>query len=267
LHVEFENVHVLAGGHMVLRDVSCKIAAGSHVAVVGPSGAGKSSLLGLLLGFHRAAQGHVRVEGQTLEGAHLQRVRATSAWIDPQTQLFNRSLFDNVVYGASPDSLARAGTAIANAELEGVLRRLPDGLQTQLGENGSLVSGGEGQRVRLARGLIRKGTRLALMDEPFRGLDGGARKRMLARTRAELRHATLICATHDIVDTTDFDRVLVVENGTIVEDGAPAELLARSDSRYRALLDAEQALLTQSSAAVALTHIRLLDGRVVRDNP
>jgi len=129
---------------------------------------------------------------------------------------------------------------IETAELQRVLERLPEGFETRLGEGGGLVSGGEGQRVRLGRALLRAETRLAILDEPFRGLDREQRRELLQRVRRLWREVTLLCITHDVSETRAFDRVLVVEGGKIVEDGHPDALAGQPASRYRALLDAER---------------------------
>jgi ABC-type sugar transport system ATPase subunit len=123
-----------------------------------------------------------------------------------------------------------------------VLERLPDGLQSILGEGGGLVSGGEGQRVRLGRALLRDRPRLVLLDEPFRGLDRATREALLARVRAHWRGATLLCVTHDIDVAVDFDRVLVVDGGTIVEDNLTDDLSRETASKFTALLRSEAAL-------------------------
>jgi ATP-binding cassette subfamily B protein len=115
-------------------------------------------------------------------------------------------------------------------------------MDTVLGESGSLVSGGEGQRVRLARALFRTGARLVVLDEPFRGLDRALRHTLLLRALAHWQDATLVCATHDVREAHLFDRVFVIEEGVLVEAGTPTELLARPDSKYRALLAAETRL-------------------------
>ena len=117
---------------------------------------------------------------------------------------------------------------IEAADLRDLLEKLPDGLQTRLGEGGALVSGGEGQRVRLGRGLLRPGVRLVILDEPFRGLDRERRRELLARARRWWRAATVLCITHDVGETQGFGRVLVVDGGQIVEDGAPADLAAQT---------------------------------------
>lgn len=248
--IDLRNVTVVAGGHTILPDLTLQIAPGEHVAIVGPSGAGKSSLVGLLLGWQRPANGQVLVDGAPLDGSRLLALRRMTAWVDPAIQLWNRTLFANLTYGAqSPGSDgARTGakppaldmTAVLDgADLYDVLEKLPAGLQTPLGESGGLVSGGEGQRVRLGRALLRAGVRLAILDEPFRGLDRAKRHQLLRNARAHWQGATLLCVTHDISATQDFTRVLVLEEGQIVEDGAPATLLAQPQSRYQALLTAE----------------------------
>jgi ATP-binding cassette subfamily B protein len=239
VEVALSGVEVRASGQTVLREVELHVRPGSQVAIVGVSGAGKSTLLGLLLGLYRAASGSVRIDGIPLEGTALERLRRDTAWVDPAVQLQNRSLLENLRYGSGPDPLPLPDV-LAAARLEPVVARFPDGLQTRLGEGGALVSGGEGQRVRLGRVLSRRSPRLVLLDEPFRGLGRTDRCELLSEMRARARGATLFCVTHDIGETVKFERVLVIEDGRIVEDGAPQELLARNEGRYRALFDAEQ---------------------------
>ena len=136
-------------------------------------------------------------------------------------------------------------------------------MQTSLGEGGGLVSGGQGQRVRLARAMLRSGVRLAILDEPFRGLDRDRRARLLAESRRLWKGVTLFCVTHDVSQTREFDRVLVVEGGRIVENGPPKELLAKDASRYKELLEADlenHQLLWRSGS---WRHWWLADGRLV----
>ncbi|HSF48580.1 MAG TPA: ABC transporter ATP-binding protein, partial [Burkholderiales bacterium] len=235
-----EKVSVRAAGHLILDDIDLRIPAGSHVAIVGPSGAGKSSLVGLLLGWHRAARGRVLVEGRELTVARLARLRDETAWVDPSVQLWNRSLIDNLRYGNAQSGALEIGAVIDAADLRSVLENLPDGSQTALGESGGLVSGGEGQRVRFGRALLDANARLVILDEPFRGLDREKRRELLSRARDFWRDATLMCITHDIGETQEFERVLVLDKGRVVEDAPASELAAQPDSLYRALLDAEE---------------------------
>src|SRR6185436_5854074 len=215
--VVFEGVSARAGGHEVLAEITLSVRGGEHVAVVGPSGAGKSSLMGVLLGWLTPAQGRVLVDGVALDPATLERVRQATAWLDPAVHLWNQPLLDNVLYGAPPGAVSAMPELLAGSDLRRVIPHLPDGLQTELGESGALLSGGEGQRVRMARALT--------------------------RARAVWKGATLFCVTHDIAETRDFDRVLLVDGGRLVEDGAPAALLARA-SRYREMAQAEDHIRT-----------------------
>ncbi|MCY1020146.1 ATP-binding cassette domain-containing protein [Pyxidicoccus sp. MSG2] len=261
--VDFQGVSIKAGGHTVLEDVALSIAPGTHVAIVGPSGAGKSSLVGLLVGWHRASTGTLLVDGAPLDGARLERLRRETAWVDPAVQLWNRSFLDNLTYGSASELPASLSPVIASADLLSVLERLPDGLQTSLGEGGARVSGGEGQRVRFGRALLRPDVRLAILDEPFRGLDRERRHELLERARRQWARATMLCITHDVAETRGFDRVLVVEGGRVVEHGEPSVLAAMPGSRYRALLEAEAQAKAEVWSNDAWTRARMVDGVLV----
>jgi len=259
--INFQNVSVRVSGHIILQDVNLSFDAGSHVAIVGPSGAGKSSLVGILLGWHQPATGRVLVDQAPLDAACLERLRQETAWVDPAVQLWNQSLFDNLQYGAPADCLPTA-ELMEEAELRELLPKLSDGLQTELGESGALVSGGEGQRVRLGRAMLKPGVRLAILDEPFRGLAREQRRLLLSRARKHWQDATLLCVTHDVGETMTFPRVLVVEAGRIVEDGKPADLARQTDSRYRSLLEAEEEVRAGLWSSDTWRRLRLESGRL-----
>ncbi|XXY53704.1 ATP-binding cassette domain-containing protein [Sorangium sp. So ce269] len=262
--IAFERLRIQAAGHVILDGVDLQIVGGSHVAIVGASGAGKSSLVGVLLGWHRASEGRVLVDGRPLDGERLRALREETAWVDPAVQIWNRSFLDNLRYGA-PDDAADFGAVVDEAELREVLERLPEGQKTLLGEGGGLVSGGEGQRVRFGRAMLRSEARLAILDEPFRGLDRERRRALLARARRRFRHATLLCVTHDVGETRSFERVLVVDGGRVVEDGAPAELAARPGSRYRALLEAEAAVQRGLWSSGGWRRVKVVRGRIAAE--
>jgi ATP-binding cassette subfamily B protein len=154
---------------------------------------------------------------------------------------------------------------IAAAVLREVLEKLPQGLQTPLGEGGALVSGGEGQRVRLGRALCRSDARLVILDEPFRGLDREQRRELLARARQWWSKATLLCITHDIGETRTFNRVLVVEDGRIVEDGVPTDLAEKPASRYRTMMEAEEAVRQGLWSSTTWRRLWLDSGRLRED--
>ena len=260
--ITIDRGQVIAAGHTILREIDLHIAAGEHVAIVGASGAGKSSLIGLLLGWHRLAAGALQIDGKAVDRASTERLRRETAWVDPAIQLWNTALLDNLTYACDPDQLGELGRVLDAAELRHVLQQLPEGLQTYLGEAGALLSGGEGQRVRLARALMQTPVRLALLDEPFRGMDRMQRGRFLSAAREWWQAATLLCVTHDIEETLGFDRVLVIEDGRIVEDGAP-QVLAASPSRYRTLLEAEKQVRAQLWQDPCWRRLHLHDGRLI----
>jgi ATP-binding cassette subfamily B protein len=224
---------------MILEGINIEIPAGQHVAIVGKSGAGKSSLVGLLLGWLRPATGRVLVDGRRLDAATLEDLRRESAWVDPTVQVWNRSLYDNLIYGAAPLTPSDIGGILDAAQLRECVHRLPGGMSTQLGEGGALLSGGEGQRVRLGRGLMRRAARLVILDEPARGLDRHARTAAVRRCRDQWPDATLVCVTHDVAQTLEFARVIVMHRGRVVEDGPPAALAADSKTRYSRMLESE----------------------------
>ena len=140
----------------------------------------------------------------------LEALRERIAWVDPAVHLWNRSLVENLHYGNRVGDDLPFVDLLDQADLRDVLERLPDGFQSRLGENGGLLSGGEGQRVRLGRALLRGDAGLVLLDEPFRGLDRPRREALLARALAWWRDATLLCVSHDVRQTLDYDLVVVV---------------------------------------------------------
>jgi ATP-binding cassette subfamily B protein len=259
--IQLENVMVHAGGQTILKDMNLSVKAGEHIAVVGSSGAGKSSLVGIFLGWHRPAKGNVWVDGKELRGDLLRTLRKETVWVDPEVQLWNRSLFENLCYGTYSET-PLLSTVIEQADLFSVMETLPNGMKTRLGEGGGLISGGEGQRVRLGRGMLREQIRLVILDEPFRGLDREKRRQLLRKARKHWKDATLIFISHDVSGALTFDRVLVIENGEIAEDDAPSRLAEDADSRYYHLIKSEEAIRRGLWESAEWRHLWLENGRI-----
>jgi ABC-type bacteriocin/lantibiotic exporter with double-glycine peptidase domain len=263
--IELRGVTVEVDGRRLLRDLGVSIPGGQHVALLGRSGAGKSTLIGTLLGWHRPAAGALAIDGRVLDADGLADLRRATAWAAPEVALWCSTLLDNLCYGAAgtaaladaqPNSAAAdPGAELSPPEAAGDLApvealraalllelvpQLPRGFQTPLGEAGGRLSGGEAQRLRFARALLRRDVRLALLDEPFRGLGADQRRHLLAAARARWRRATVLCVTHSPAEAAGFDRLLVLDEGRLVEDGTAAALAARRGSHYRAMLDAEE---------------------------
>lgn len=234
--LRFEGAAVTIGNNPILQPIDLHIRSGEHIAVVGPSGAGKSSLLGLLLGRQALSAGSLRIDQEPHD---VHRLRRETAWIDPAVTLWNDSMLHNLQYGNR--GTPNLEPVLEAATLLPVLEQRTEGLQTQLGEDGSRLSGGEGQRVRLGRGLLRRDARLILLDEAFRGLDRETRAEKLRLVRQWWPQATLIYVSHDLDSTLTFDRVCVIEGGALVQDGAP-QTLRHEPGPYQRLLQAEEQL-------------------------
>ncbi|PON17391.1 hypothetical protein C2W62_13470 [Candidatus Entotheonella serta] len=262
--ITMDHVNVQIAEQTLLHDIHLTIKAGSQVAIVGPSGAGKSTLVGLFMGWHYPLTGQILINGSPLTYTRLQQLRRETAWIDPTVQLWNRSFLYNLRYGGGEAALH---LIIDQADLRQVLERMPQGMQTPLGGEGRFVSGGEGQRIRFGRAMQRRAARLVIMDEPFRGLDRDKRCTLLARARAFWPQATLICITHDVSQTQDFERVLVMDEGRLVEDDAPSVLLSRPTSRYRALVEAGLAVRETLWASGAWRRLWLENGQLEETTP
>ncbi len=165
-------------------------------------------------------------------------------------------MVDNLTYGNG----ASDADVLDAADLTSMLERLPVGLRTPVGEGGTLLSGGEGQRVRIGRAFGRHGVRLAVLDEPARGLAHDQRRRMISTSRRRFSSATLLCVTHDVADTLDFERVLVLDRGHIVEQGSPQILSQMPSSRYRQLLDEERTVRRDLWLSAAWRRMTLKNG-------
>jgi ATP-binding cassette subfamily B protein len=246
---------------VILDGLDLDIPAGAHVGIVGHSGAGKSSLAGTLLGWWKPSEGRILLDGEPLDG-RIDQLRRATAWVDPEVHLWNRTFLENLRYGAVNGGGRPVGEVVDAAELRRVLEKLPGGFEASLGGGGALVSGGEGQRVRLGRALFREQTRLVILDEPFRGLERENRRRLLRRARELWKDATLLCITHDVAETMVFDRVLVVEGGRIVEDGDPAELAETADSRFASMIRAEASLRETAWSGPGWRRLRVENGTV-----
>jgi ATP-binding cassette subfamily B protein len=264
VRIEARGLSVRAAGQQIIEKIDVQVDSSRHVAIVGASGAGKSTLLGTLLGWHRPSQGTLLVDGRPLDQTALDALRLETAWVDPTVQIWNAPLLDNLSYGTdAPEPLA---PVLEAAGLIPVIARLPRGLSTPLGEGGSLLSAGEAQRVRLARAMLKRQPRLVVLDEPFMGLERGRRRQLLTEMRQRWASSTLLYVTHEVSEARAFDRVLVLDRGRIVEDGDPRVLAQMPSSRYRRLLQAQDAAHARFGAGTEWQRVRLEDGRLVRDS-
>ena len=217
----------------MLKDISLEIPAGQHVAVLGRSGAGKSTLAHLVRGALAPDAGELTVGGvrpSQLGSAASELIGV----IQQDPYLFDTTLFDNLCVGRADATCDDALRALDRVGLSAMVQRLPNGLDTKVGEGGARFSGGERHRIALARALLRD-TPIVLLDEPFAGLDPLNERQLLDVLLSAFEDKTLVVITHHLQDIERFDRVVLLEGGRIAADGAPGEL-ARGNERFARLL-------------------------------
>jgi len=221
----FDAVSFSFGARLILDEVSFRAAPGARIAIVGPSGAGKSSLLRLALRLFDPAGGQIRLDGRSLADIPLQELRRQIALVSQDTILLNDTIAENIGL-AREDADRQAILAAARAaRLMALLDRLPDGLDTRVGERGLKLSGGEKQRVAIARAAL-KGARLVIFDEATAALDPETERAVWDAMAGLSRQATSLIVTHRLSALTAVDEILVLDQGRIVERGDHATLVA-----------------------------------------
>ena len=224
-HVQIENVSFsYTEERQILNDVSFEILPGQKVAVVGPSGAGKSTLSRLLFRFYEPDQGRILVDGQDISDVTQASLRENIGIVPQDTVLFNQSIFDNIHYANQEASLEDVQNAARVANIHGFIESLPDGYDTIVGERGLKLSGGEKQRIAIAR-VILKNPRILVFDEATSSLDSRSEQSILSSLKeVAMQHTTLVIA-HRLSTIIDADSILVMDKGKIVECGTHQQLL------------------------------------------
>ncbi|WP_031172289.1 NHLP bacteriocin export ABC transporter permease/ATPase subunit [Streptomyces durhamensis] len=223
-------------GPLVLDDVSFAIRPGEFVAVVGPSGCGKSTLLRLLIGFDKPVSGSVLYDGQDLAALDQSAVRRQCGVVLQHAQPFTGSILD-VICGTEPYTPEEAMAAAELAGLAEDIKRMPMGLHTIVAGNGA-ISGGQRQRLMIAQALIRR-PRILFFDEATSALDNDTQRIVIDSTRK--LNATRVVIAHRLSTVLDADRVIVMEDGKVVQQGTPAELLADTTGRLHELVRRQMA--------------------------
>jgi ATP-binding cassette subfamily B protein len=225
-NVSFEDVGFSYDGRrQILKGVSFKIPAGRTVAVVGHSGAGKSTLSRLLFRFYDVSEGKILIDSQDIRDVSQQSLRRSIGVVPQDTVLFNDSIYYNIAYG-SPDAPHEAVIKAAkHAHIHEFIENLPDGYDTMVGERGLKLSGGEKQRVAIARTIL-KDPAILIFDEATSALDSATEKNIQAELEAISTDTTTLIIAHRLSTVQNADQILVMENGQITERGTHSELLA-----------------------------------------
>ena len=236
----FHNVSFSFGKKMVLSNLSFQIKIGELFALVGPSGGGKSTLLNLLPIFYRPSSGRIILDGLSIDSYSLDSVREQIAYVGQETVLFNTSILGNLVYGCKehPDS-QMIERAIQLANLDKYVNGLPNRLETRVGHNGVKLSGGQRQRLGIARAFLRDAS-LLILDEPTASLDADS-EREIKKSISELKVGRIsIVVAHRLSTIKEADKILFINNGTIIESGSHQDLLSKKGHYYNMYKESSQ---------------------------
>jgi ABC-type multidrug transport system fused ATPase/permease subunit len=225
----------------VLRNVDLRIRPGERVAILGPSGAGKSTLIALAARLYDPDGGRVLVDGQDLRASTLQSLRSQTAQVQQETYLFNASALENLRYSRPDAPRSEVEEAAKAANAHEFLVQLPQGYDTHVGERGVKLSGGQKQRIAVARALLAR-TPLLLLDEPTSAVEPESEALIIEALERLMVGRTTLVVSHRLSLARSADRVVVIDGGRVVEQGAPDELLARPDSRFSSMIRVDSVL-------------------------
>ena len=226
-HITFDHVQFgYEPDRMILKGLSFEVPAGSTVAIVGPSGAGKSTIARLLFRFYDPQAGRILIDGQDISKVTQASLRAHIGIVPQDSVLFNDTIGYNIAYGQDDADMAKVAAAARDAAILPFIEKLPQGFETEVGERGLKLSGGEKQRVAIARTLV-KDPPILILDEATSALDSRTEQDILATLKRVAKHRTTIAIAHRLSTIADADRILVLDNGQLAEAGRHNDLLAR----------------------------------------
>ncbi|RCH94080.1 Iron-sulfur clusters transporter atm1, mitochondrial [Rhizopus azygosporus] len=243
--IKFENV--VFGYHPdrpILNGVSFTIPAGSKAAFVGPSGCGKSTILRLLFRFYEPQSGNIYVDGQNIKSVTMDSLRKAIGVVPQDTTLFNNTIYYNINYGRIDATEEEVYDAAKRARIHDTIMELPDKYESKVGERGLMLSGGEKQRISLARTILKK-PHILFLDEATSALDTHTEQSLLANFRSILRETgmTSLHIAHRLRTIADADIIYVLQNGKVVEFGRHEELLLVDDSVYKGMWTKQESTL------------------------
>jgi ABC-type multidrug transport system fused ATPase/permease subunit len=219
----------------VLNDLNLIIPKGSKTALVGGSGAGKTTIVQLLMRFYQWEKGEILLDGKDIKTMNLRALRSKMAWVPQEISLFNGSILENIAYGKEHSTEEEVIAAAKQANAHEFIMNFPEGYQTEVGNRGIQLSGGQRQRVAIARAIL-KDPQLLILDEATSNLDSESEKLVQDALENLLKGRTSIIIAHRLSTIKDADKILVLNQGKIIEQGGHQELLDK-DGVYKKMLD------------------------------
>jgi ATP-binding cassette subfamily B protein len=229
-HIGFTYPHT---GIKALKDFNLKISAGDKVAIIGKTGSGKSTLAHLLLRMYDAQEGKLLIDDELIQHYNLQQLRTAIAYAPQDTYLFSDTIYNNIKFGKDDANEMEVLEAARLADLDKDVKRLQKGYETVVGERGVMLSGGQKQRIVLARALL-KNSNILILDECLSAVDTQTEKTILGNLQHYLINKTTLVITHRLFTSWHFDKILVMEDGRIAEQGTHGELISLN-GRYAKL--------------------------------
>lgn len=224
---------VYPDGRRALKDVSFEAKIGQIVAFVGPTGSGKTSLAYLLPRYHMATEGEVFIDGIDVRDIKIESLRSQITYVFQETQLFSLSIFDNICFGKPEASQAEVERVAKIAGIHDFIISLPEGYETKLGSTAiSKLSVGQKQRIAIARGLLRD-SKILILDEPTSALDPETEQFLVNALKEASKDRLVIIIAHRLSTIANADKIIFLEDGVILEQGSPGELMSNEDSHYR----------------------------------
>ncbi|MBV9750480.1 MAG: ATP-binding cassette domain-containing protein, partial [Acetobacteraceae bacterium] len=247
----------------ILHGVSFAVGAGRKLAIVGPTGAGKSTISRLLFRFYDAWEGGVEVDGVDVRDLTQDSLRAAIGVVPQDTVLFNDTIRYNIAYGRPSASRAEIEDAARHAQVHSFVMSLPDGYDTRVGERGLKLSGGEKQRVAIARTIL-KNPRILVLDEATSALDTRTEREIGAALRAVSQDRTTLVIAHRLSTVVDADEILVLQDGYVAEQGTHAGLLATGGLYARMwALQAEEMAIEEAAGPATLGGLAAADASAI----
>lgn len=223
-NISVKNLSIYDGEHYIIKNLSLELPYKKKIAIVGPSGSGKSSLLKALLGFIKYEKGSIQIGGKCYKDLRIEDIRQVFTYVDQNPYTFNTTIKENLLIANTKASLSEINKVLGKVQILDLIKELPDGIETMIGQYGYNLSGGEIKRLIIARALLKK-SEIILLDEPTASLDIKTEKKVVEELHHLIKDKSCIWVTHRLVNMELMDEIIVIDKAIVVERGTHLQLL------------------------------------------